>query len=52
MDRFEVAHLDERIVQQIQQFEKNLKDETGHEIALVAYATDAEQTDSIGKNVK
>jgi len=52
MERFDVAQLDARVIEQIQRFEKQLQDQTGQEVALVAYQSAGNRSGGIGKNVK
>jgi len=45
MGHYEVAQLDESVVQEIKQFENKLKADTGREVAIVAYMSEqANQT--------
>lgn len=49
MDQYQVAKLDDQIVQEIKQFEQALKVKTGFPVALVAYTNLQENADSASK---
>lgn len=49
MVQYQVAKLDDQIVQEIRQFEQSLKMKTGFPVALVAYTNEQENADSNSK---